>query len=189
MASQIRYNTEKYPRSDSRKMIIGLRVTHPEWTLKQIGDKVGCSRERVRQILASEGMESRSTKAVYTRQPRHLKKGPPCKHCGTPVPYTFYSKSRSGRYPKYCSPICRVKYYHTDVTCSHCKKMFVLGKSQVKSRKERNKDLYCSHSCRSKVYWAIVKNERPNTFEYSTHQPMTQTSRKDSKNDDKTNSN
>jgi hypothetical protein len=144
----------------------------------------------VRQILVKAGIESRSAKAVYSRQPSHLKTGQPCKQCGTPVPYVVQTDNKkNGRYPRYCSPICRRNYYRVERVCDYCKKLFIIRKIDLRTREKRNKAIYCSHHCRSKGYWAIVKNERPNTFEYSTHQPMTQTSKKDSKNDDKTNSN
>lgn len=176
----------------TRTMVIELRKANPDWTLNQIGLEVDRTRERVRQILVKAGIESRSAKAVYARQPIHLKLGQPCKQCGTPVPYviqTVKGQPRSGSYPVYCSQICRSDYYRVDRACAYCKKIVTLRKSDAIRDLERNKALYCSHSCRSKEYWAIVKGEKSNILEYSLKQPMTQTSKKDSKNDDKTNGN
>ena len=88
----------------TRQTVIDLRTTHPDWTLEQIGKMVERTRERVRQILVSEGLEQRSTKAVYSRLPAHLKKGKPCKKCGTPVPYverSYKNGYKGGHYLKY----------------------------------------------------------------------------------------
>ena len=171
-----------------KQAVIDLRITHPDWTLEQISQTVKRTKQRIAQILQSEGLETRSTKAAYSRLPSHLKKGKPCLQCGTSITYKLRSYG-GGYYPRYCSLICRERYYHIDVTCSNCKKIFVLRRGQVKARKSRNKDLFCSHSCRSKTYWAIVRNERPNTLEYSTNQPVWEASKKDINNDNKTNSN
>ena len=160
-----------------KQAVIDLRITHPDWTLEQISQTVKRTKQRIAQILQSEGLETRSTKAAYSRLPSHLKKGKPCLQCGTSITYKLRSYG-GGYYPRYCSLICRERYYHIDVTCSNCKKIFVLRRGQVKARKSRNKDLFCSHSCRSKTYWAIVRNERPNTLEYSTNQPIWEASKR-----------
>ena len=168
MANQVRYNPDKYPRTEVRETVIRLRATNPELTLQQIGVKVGRSRERVRQILASEAIESRST--GYAKD-RDLIPGPPCKHCGTPVSYVRTTAPKThrvnGRYPTYCSSECRYNQYHSDLTCFYCQKIYRVRNSDKKQRLQYNQATYCSQSCRSNNYWAIAHGERPNTLGYT----------------------
>ena len=44
--------------NSTRNKVITLRQKHPSYTLQDIGNEVGISRERVRQILKSEGMHT-----------------------------------------------------------------------------------------------------------------------------------
>jgi len=158
----------------TRQTVIDLRTTHPDWTLEQIGKMVERTRERVRQILVSEGLEQRSTKAVYSRLPAHLKKGKPCKKCGTPVPYverSYKNGYKGGSYLKYCSSDCRPKEEEVELTCFNCNNTYVLTVPQARSRQRRvdngqYKATYCSHSCSVNAYWAVVRGETPNTFGY-----------------------
>ena len=51
----------------NKERIIQLRITHPEMTLKAIGDEVALTKERVRQILVKEGLPTISIGQVTTR--------------------------------------------------------------------------------------------------------------------------
>lgn len=158
----------------TRQTVINLRTNHPDWTLEKIGQAVDRTRERVRQILISENLEQRSTKAAYSRLPPHLKKGPPCPKCGTLVPYrerSYDSGYKGGSYPKYCSAECRPKEEAIELTCFYCNKIYVLTIPQAKSRQRRvtngrYKATYCSHSCSSHAYWDVVHGKTPNDFNY-----------------------
>ena len=168
MTYERKYN-ERYPRSEIREEIIWLRSTHPDWTLEQIGNEVGRTRERVRQVLLSENMEARSAKAAYARQPIHLKKGKPCKRCGTPVPYVAYKQG--GHYNIFCSKACAAQQ-HVELTCGYCEKVYELTTSQARSRNKRvttgrYKATYCSHSCSSRAYWDVAKRKTPNTLGFA----------------------
>jgi hypothetical protein len=156
MVNQGRYNPNKYPRTEARRTIIRLRATNPEWTLNQIGIEVGCSRERVRQILTSEAMETRSIK--YAED----KIIPLCKYCGT----TLERTRTTGKYPTYCSSECRNNQYYQKVVCFHCGRICEIRKGELRQRMKINRTIYCSKSCRSNGYWAIVHNEIPNTLDY-----------------------
>ena len=48
----------------ARDKVIALRKEHPEWMLRQVGDGVGVTRERVRQILKEEGIPK---KKIYSK--------------------------------------------------------------------------------------------------------------------------
>lgn len=158
-----------------RQTVIDLRINHPDWTLHKIGQAVDRTRERVRQILVSENLEQRSTKAAYSRLPSHLKKGPPCPKCGTLVPYrerSYDSGYRGGSYPKYCSAECRPKEEAIELICFYCTKAYVLTIPQAKSRQRRvakglYKATYCSHSCSSHAYWDVVHGKTSNDFNYN----------------------
>jgi len=159
-----------------RHTVINLRTAHPDWTLETIGKIVNRTRERVRQILISEGLEHRSTKSAYSRQPAHLKKGQPCKKCGIPVPYkerSYPNGCKSGNYPAYCSIECRPKLEEIELTCFYCNKTYILSVPQARYRQLRvakglYKATYCSHSCSSQAYWDIIRGKTPNNFDYNT---------------------
>lgn len=176
MANQRKYNPNTHPRTEIRRMVIQLRTTHPEWTLIQIGEEVGRTRERIRQILRSEGMEARSSKAAYERQPFYAKKGQPCKHCKRPVsyalksPYKDYPTRMVGHYPTFCTANCRKEYYFPTQTCDYCKQSFTIRRGDLQRRKISSNRIYCSKPCRSRGYWETVKNGTTNIYGYSIRQ-------------------
>jgi len=45
----------------NRQQVILLRKEHPDWTLEEIGKPLSISRERARQILKSEALETRGS--------------------------------------------------------------------------------------------------------------------------------
>ena len=47
------------PVGENRIKVASLRNNHPEWTLQQIADEVGISRERVRQLLIKLGLPTK----------------------------------------------------------------------------------------------------------------------------------
>lgn len=73
---------------ERRKSIILLRVEHPEWVLREIGEAVGVTRERVRQILNQHNLPTkayRRFKYGFDECPRcggtKRVKGETCKPC------------------------------------------------------------------------------------------------------------
>ena len=158
-----------------RHAVINLRTAHPDWTLEKIGKVVNRSRERVRQILVSANLEQRSSKAAYSRQPPHLKKGQPCKKCGIPVPYkerSYPNGYKGGNYLKYCSIECRPKEEETELTCCYCNKVYRLTVPQARNRQRKvttgvYKVTYCSHSCSHQAYWDVVHGKDPNNVDYN----------------------
>ena len=117
----------------SRDKVKEIREQHPEWTLNEIGEELGISRERVRQILRSENLETRSAKRV----PKPM---PPCVRCGEPVPY---------RKRIYCSPNCQRPNGRTTLHCHYCNKPVEVMSSIAKSRNSRYKFFHCSRECRN----------------------------------------
>jgi len=87
--------------SGSRIRVVELRTHHPHMTLREIGEELGITRERVRQILTSENLETRSTARIPIPMP-------PCRRCGNFVPY---------RKRIFCSSICQHPTGRTIVMC------------------------------------------------------------------------
>ena len=54
------YLKKKGPRVGAAMVVIRLRKGNPCMTLKQIGDRVGVTRERVRQVLSRAGLPTRA---------------------------------------------------------------------------------------------------------------------------------
>jgi len=125
--------TTKSPRIDkenngNRARIIDYRVKHPELTLLEIGNRVGVSRERVRQVLTSEQLETKSLK----RQPPVF---PKCKKCETRVP----TRNRI-----YCSDEC--KKTEKTIPCAYCQKEMSFRISIYNARNRSIKQ-HCSREC------------------------------------------
>jgi len=49
----------------SRARVAAIRGEHPDWTLGEIGDEVGITRERVRQLLAAQGLPTSAAPRRY----------------------------------------------------------------------------------------------------------------------------
>ena len=109
----------------NRPQVIALRKEHPEWRLGDIGDVVGITRERVRQILRTEGLP--------TRQPRTL-----CAWCSIPIKKAH----------KYCSRAHRHAASLAAYTCELCGRVFFRNKKQVDKHREKFfAARWCSNQC------------------------------------------
>ena len=127
------FNTHDVPAwaNSSREVVKYLRNNHPEITLQEIGSHVGISRERVRQILSSANLETRSS---GRRLPM-----PNCRYCGTLLP---------NRRRTYCDSKCQYPNGKTTTYCHYCNKEIVLMTSIYTSRQFRSKYIHCSRECR-----------------------------------------
>jgi hypothetical protein len=101
-------------------------------TLTEIGNEIGITRERVRQLLVSEHLETRSTGKIPVPMPL-------CKRCGIPVPY---------RKRTFCSDKCHRPTGRVTVNCRYCGKEISLMASVYKTRSVRSKYMHCSRTCR-----------------------------------------
>ena len=112
-------------------------------TLQAIGDKCGVSKERVRQILQSEGME---TKHVDTRTKYY------CSRCGKRIldPYT---RENGNKTPRGLCYACSQEWHHVKVKCSVCGKEFEIktGVLMARLRRSKSKEIICSIACRNKA--------------------------------------
>ena len=115
------------------------REANPCATLQQIGDKYGITRERVRQILLHDKLP---TAAIIEKRIIY------CLNCGKETPNA-----------KFCNQECRYAYYHIEVLCSQCSKMFSLCQSSLIVRTKRSKTglLFCSKQCWGKWLGEVIR--------------------------------
>ena len=132
--------------------VIQLRKENPDMTLKAIGEKVGITGERVRQLLKREGLPTVSTNGHTTsyRVPRGK-----CKTCGDQI---GLDKELDA---KYCSRECiQTKGRAISfITCYRCGKVKSTSKNEVKWQSIKYKHTYCSRSCSSKAFWENISPE------------------------------
>jgi hypothetical protein len=122
--------------------VIELRVRHPEATLRALGDAVGVTYERVRQILNENNLPTKSS--VF-----HAKELRRCKYCGLQFDCPASSKQL------FCSRQCREIYIRLNnrilLECCVCHKLFYRSlrfyKRAMKSPKYRTKQVFCSRQC------------------------------------------
>ena len=117
------------------------RIDHPEWTMVQIANQHGVTRERIRQILSKAGLPTR--KAKETKY---------CLHCGAPFQTTRRNQG------KYCQPSCGWDRKRTavrvQVNCAECGEEFTRRQTAINASLRLNKrvgaatrQMWCSRRC------------------------------------------
>ena len=101
-----------------REVVKKLRIKNPCASAQDIAQKVGISRERVRQILSSEGLE---IKSVLRGKPKIRV----CMNCLK----EFDNKLKQGK--KFCSRKCWSDYSRITLVCQVCGKNFKRRASEV----------------------------------------------------------
>jgi hypothetical protein len=94
--------TEDYSES-VRAAVTELRREHPMWSLQTIGNTIGVSRERVRQLLKGEGMPTAAVKALPIVELT-------CNHCGATferLQRLHTSNQERGSRATYCGASCQ----------------------------------------------------------------------------------
>lgn len=119
-------------KQNTREQVKELRAKYPCYTLQSLANIAGVSKERVRQILASENLDTRHV-AAY------------CRYCNAPL----VNKSND-----YCSPECQYKDTHIQISCSECGKLFWVYKSKFKYEeiKRGRKFWFCSNDCKGRWF-------------------------------------
>ena len=128
---------------------IALRQAHPTWKLREIGDQIGVSRERVHQVLKRAGLETWHTPTLVIV---------PCDGCGL-----FITKARHDRFG-FCKACLALSKWVT-VLCAQCNNTRGIYRqerdSQVRSREhfiqhngKPQERMFCSRYCRSS--WAGI---------------------------------
>lgn len=128
---------------DTRPLVLSTYHLYP--TMEACAKAVGVSRERVRQILRSEGIAWRIGEAGPCRT--HF-----CQDCGGPA-----------RNNRRCHT-CYVKVSHVTLTCAACGETFTRRapdyRAALKRRRERNivgLGWFCTHSCYRSLGWKLVR--------------------------------
>ena len=119
-----------YRHSSKRLEIIHLRENFPELTLREIGEKVNLTRERVRQILIDANLNTKSLARMTT---------PLCATC---------NKTLHNRRLKFCSQECQYPNGQTTFQCATCGTSQTVMTSVYKARMQRNSTIHCSRTCR-----------------------------------------
>ena len=117
----------------ARKTVRDLRMGNPRMLAAEIAEQVGVSRERVRQILNSEGLPTRIAPRLR-----------PCKVCGNPI------TNNNAKY--YCSMACLTKDHQVSLVCSICGKPFKIRTCDYEHRLRHKKTnlWFCSKVCQGK---------------------------------------
>jgi len=103
-----------------------LKREHPDFTLEQIAEQVGMTKEGVRWHLKREGMP---TKRVHRR----------CANCGAPI----FRKDR-----RFCSSRCRWDSRRVVLACDWCGKRFAKGRWEARAKERKGyKHCFCSRDC------------------------------------------
>lgn len=108
--------------------IVSMRIKNPCATLKQIGDKFGITRERVRQILNKNKLDTH-----HLCYPKHR-----CNNCGKPTNHKLF-----------CSKKCKLEFSKATLICDQCGITFERRVYNMKGNIIRNhsKNTFCSRRC------------------------------------------
>jgi protein-arginine kinase activator protein McsA len=127
----------------TRELTIIERGLNPYATLRQIADKVGVSKERVRQILSELNLPTRHKQSC---KPHYI-----CNNCGRVFPRI------GGRaHNLFCSWNCYKTYCllnnYATLECDTCGILFTLRYSQLSARvRNGQQHFYCSRSCKGRA--------------------------------------
>jgi hypothetical protein len=121
----------------NRQKVVRLRKTNPCLTTTSIGNEVGISRERVRQILKSSGLQTRKYYKRYV-----------CNNCGEKIiPSAEYNSKL------FCSRECHDAFYEFSVECAMCGKLFTITNQYINRRLQPSSryngldKIFCSKLC------------------------------------------
>lgn len=115
----------------NRGNIITLRKRYPCMTLAAIGRKVGLSRERVRQILVDENVETKRMRQSYI-----------CLNCRK-----IFIPQPNHRRKSFCSAKCYHEYHSLILICEQCGKPFERLVSRILDQRQKHTYYFCSKIC------------------------------------------
>ncbi len=148
-----------------RNTIVTLRKENPNWTLRDIGELVHRTRERVRQILVSEKLNTRrETRIAYDFLPN-----PICEVCNKEIIFAINQINKRTR--TYCDECVsngrmgiakglKIRKEKKTIPCTYCNKLMTMTEHSYEVKQSKNKNMFCSASCRSRHTWQqqLVKN-------------------------------
>ena len=121
-----------YKQASKRLAVTNLRKSFPELTLREIGEAVDLTRERVRQILTDANLNTKSSARISAPLPL-------CATC---------NKILHNRRLKFCSQKCQYPNGQTTFQCVTCGNYQMVMTSVYKARMKRNSTIHCSRTCR-----------------------------------------
>jgi hypothetical protein len=121
------------------KRVIDMRSKDAYLTLQAIGDAIGISRERVRQILS----EHSDLPTVANKRRIFFK----CLQCGI-VFWLSPSRQRHGE-GRFCTMACKKQWHLIPAICHHCGKLFQTKKWNHMALRGANPDakIFCGRQC------------------------------------------
>lgn len=124
--------------SEAKQLVCDLRRDNPCLTLESIANKVGVSRERVRQILRSESLPTKAIKRLWRKKAI-------CPNCGI----LFMHKNSNN---DYCSLSCKKEHHRITLSCDGCRRLFIRPQAEIlyRARVSPDKKWFCSRACRSR---------------------------------------
>jgi len=112
--------------------VLKLRQNNPCFTLQTIGDIVGLTKERVRQLLKHANLNTKSFKGISF-----------CINCGCEI------KGNNRLTRLFCSKQCRYQYNEIPLYCDTCGKLFYRQKHIVAAASRKGyKHNFCSQHCK-----------------------------------------
>tara|TARA_R100000808_G_scaffold20877_1_gene45066 strand:- start:2474 stop:3232 length:759 start_codon:yes stop_codon:yes gene_type:complete len=149
--------------SKLRSQIVNLKHDDPTRTLQSIGEEVGVTRERVRQILKLEGLDTLYPTKEYQALRANLALY--CTQCNVEIPTKDYTSRTQGLCYEHRTLKRQQEIYET-VQCPQCQKKWSMRKKEVWTRQVRKhaykndstapSQPFCSKKCTAQYYQAGV---------------------------------
>jgi len=130
-----------------RSDIMQLRLDNPTMTLEEMGQQVGLTRERIRQILKHNNVPTRAISKYPQRK---------CANCQKPLTNTQGSMLHvraSSPAISYCNTQCRQSKLYDYYPCDYCGRLVWKRKKEYKHLKTLSQTFHCSHSCSHLHQW------------------------------------
>lgn len=121
---------------NTRLEVTSLRKYRPDLTLQQIGDRVNLSRERVRQILSSEGLQTINTEWHHK-----------CKVCGIRISHDRI----------YCEDHHPIRKFTVIKCVCGCNKTFLKETAQLNRSIEKG----YNHFFKNRLHYGVWKKAHP----------------------------
>ena len=155
-----------------RTQAVALKHADPLRTLQSIGDALGVSRERVRQLLKAEGLDKTYPVREYVSKRAGLHNS--CNQCEIELMPNDYTGRRQALCKK-CRLEVRHKANYTTVKCPHCAVTWDMRTKELQTRLDRKKAYatinnlvnatyqpFCSRKCTAQYHgWAPVSKLTP----------------------------
>ena len=133
-----------------RSAIVQMKLENPSITLQALGDRFNLTRERIRQILISEGFITH--RKLKTRD---------CLYCS--ATFVVQDRINAGLSLTYCSKECKTDSHRVYLNCKSCGKQYFLGASAYRGRQRYHSlsvNNYCSIKCRGIGVAKLLRNNR-----------------------------